>query len=332
VVLQVLREVLAEADAVDTREDEEGFRGATRLGRPVEKVQMREILRRARKRPGMDRKRKARAKQPGSSGGAAGAEVGGGEEGQTPAGAAAVAPRAEWQAAAPGGAATGGEAAGRRAPGESAAAAGGAGASPAQAGASGVDDGVRGWWISERMRERIEEGVRLLEEAKRSGREFISLTDPDAQMMSGGVDKQNRERHSFEVAVDEEAGLLVAGGRTQDPADNARLLPLLKAAKEHEPEGVKAITGDSGFFHAGTIGALVREGLDLCIPDSNTAGDLHRGLPIGTTRCWGIRAGCCVERKGWMLKGSCSRPPTRYARYIGRGRRAPRQRSGAAGG
>ena len=56
-------------------------------------------------------------------------------------------------------------------------------------------------------------------------------------MMMGGRDKQVRECHSFEVAVDTEAGLLVVGQSTQASHDNGRLPDIITAAEAHEPEG-----------------------------------------------------------------------------------------------
>ena len=43
-----------------------------------------------------------------------------------------------------------------------------------------------------------------------------------------------------------------------------------------------AVDADSGYYTGETVATLIREGIDTCIPDSNTAGDLHRGQPIGT--------------------------------------------------
>jgi transposase len=91
-----------------------------------------------------------------------------------------------------------------------------------------------------------------------------------------------REAHSFEVATDN--GLLVAATATQESHDHQRLLPLVEAAAKNEPQGVLAVEGDSGYYRGETVAALERAGLETCIPDSNTAGDLHRGLPIGTTQ------------------------------------------------
>ena len=136
--------------------------------------------------------------------------------------------------------------------------------------------------MTAQMLRRVAQGLVALQQATEDGRKFVSLTDPDAQMMSGGVERHTQMCHSWEVATDQ--ALLVASAATQCGNDNDRLLPLLEAAKEHEPQGITAATGDSGFYAGDTIGRLRREGLDLCIPDSNTAGDLHRQQPAGTIR------------------------------------------------
>lgn len=47
---------------------------------------------------------------------------------------------------------------------------------------------------------------------------------------------------------------------------------------------MQAVDADSGYYSGDGVGALLAAGVDTCIPDSNTAGDLHRGQPIGTIR------------------------------------------------
>ena len=88
---------------------------------------------------------------------------------------------------------------------------------------------------------RIEFAVSAIEEAQEEEREHLCPTDPRAddhpRMMMGGRDKQVRECHSFEVAVDTEAGLLVVGQSTQASHDNGRLPDIITAAEAHEPEG-----------------------------------------------------------------------------------------------
>jgi hypothetical protein len=134
------------------------------------------------------------------------------------------------------------------------------------------------------MLPRIAAALAAREAARAEGRPHLCLTDPDARMMSEGREKHVRECHSWEVAVDREAGLLVVGQTTQEGNDTARREPLVAAAQAREPGGVTAVDGDSGFYAGDAIGRLLAAGLDLCVPDSNTACDLHRGQPVGTTR------------------------------------------------
>jgi transposase len=138
--------------------------------------------------------------------------------------------------------------------------------------------------LGARMVPRLEAGMAAIRTARAEGRKHLCLTDPTARMMAGGRARQVRECHSFEVAVDREAGLLVVGQTTQEGHDNARLEGLVRAAKAQEPDGVKAVDGDRGYYAGDALGRLLAQGIDPCVPDSNTAGDLHRGQPSGTTR------------------------------------------------
>ena len=136
--------------------------------------------------------------------------------------------------------------------------------------------------MTSQMLGRVRAGLAALQAAAASERQYLCLTDPEAEMMHGGRERQIRECHSFEVAVDQ--GLLVAANVTQESADNARLAALVALAARHEPLGVGAVTGDCGYYAGDAVGQLLEQKVDLCIPDSNTACDLHRGLPVGTTR------------------------------------------------
>lgn len=135
--------------------------------------------------------------------------------------------------------------------------------------------------LSQRMQQRIAAGLQALQEAEAEGRKHLCLTDPEARMMYGERQRGTRESYSFEVATDQ--GLLVAAQATQETHDNARLRPLVEAAGRQEPDGVQAVVADSGYYGGESVAALLRAGIDTCIPDSNTAADLHRGRPLGTT-------------------------------------------------
>lgn len=138
--------------------------------------------------------------------------------------------------------------------------------------------------LGPRMLERVEEAIEAIDEAEAEGRKHVCLTDPDARMMPEGREKRVRECHTWEVAVDREDGVLVVGQTTQEAHDNHRLEPLVEAAQAHEPEGVKGVDGDSGYYAGDGVGRLLEAGVDVCVPDTNTACDLHRNQPVGTTR------------------------------------------------
>lgn len=131
-------------------------------------------------------------------------------------------------------------------------------------------------------RRRVETVIQVLEAALAQGRKHVNLTDPEAEFMPLGAEKKLGLGHSFEGAVDQ--GVLVVGQRGVGATDNTRLQPLLDAAAARTPGGIRKVDADSGFYQGETIGKLLRNGVDVAVPDSNTAGDLHRGLPIGTTR------------------------------------------------
>jgi hypothetical protein len=137
------------------------------------------------------------------------------------------------------------------------------------------------------MRQRVEAALETVAAAETAGQKHACLTDPDARMMGEGRSKRVQECYSLEGAVDKGAGLLVHGTVTQSPSDNDRLEAVVAAAQAHEPSGVQAVDADSGYFSGGTVGRLRRAGIDTCVPDCNTAGDLHRGQPAGTIRAQG---------------------------------------------
>src|SRR5205814_2024481 len=95
--------------------------------------------------------------------------------------------------------------------------------------------------LTVRMVCRIRAALLAIEMAIRTGLEHLCLTDPDARMMAEGRSKRVQECHSWEVAVDRDAALLVVGHTTQAGNDNARLEPIVKAAAANEPEGVVGV-------------------------------------------------------------------------------------------
>jgi transposase len=247
-VREELTRILAEAEALDMREEQEGRPGQTRLGTAVAREQMRSVLRRV-------RRRLAKAKRPGATPPAAGTAAAAPPAGDAPA------PDRD-------------EAGDPHPPSE--------GSEPQATVPAADGEPCRS--VSRRMRGQLAAAVAAIDAARAAQQKHLCLTDPAAQMMVSGREKRIQECHSFEVAVDREAGLLVAAQTSQEATDNNRLEALVEAAGVHEPLGVLKVDADSGYFSGGPVGRLILAGRDLCVPDSSTAGDLHRGQPAGTAR------------------------------------------------
>jgi hypothetical protein len=235
-IRQELAAILAEAEAVDAREDAEGAAVETELGVEIPTEQIRDILRQVRHQ--MQKEKEA-----------AGSDVGGAEP-SVP-GRKVAKKKAQKKGRAP----------------------------------EGQQSLSLCKHLGKRMRRRIEASIQALDAAQAAGLKHVSLTDPDARMMPEGCQKRIRECHSYEVATD--GGLLVGGQTTQQSADNLRLEPLVAAAGANEPGGVMAVTADSGYYSGEGVAHLENAGVHTCVPDPNTAGDLHRGDPVGTVRSKG---------------------------------------------
>lgn len=274
-----LQRILAEAEATDAQEEEEGHPGQTCTGQPVEPDQLRDILRRVRAQRRRAKRAKKKKKDPGKP-----AEPATTAEATPEAAAAAETPPSESPAAASPAAAD------QPTP-----------ASPATPPNAQTnpdhepdnDPSPEGKQpapttpptrLTKKRIQSLKQTLAAVEDATERERPYLCLTDPDAEMMRGGRQPRLQEGHSLEVAVDEGSGLLVVGQTTQCPHDNQRLEPLVAAAEAQEPGGIQAVTGDSGYYGGDAVGRLLERGIDVCVPDSHTVRDVRRGQPVGTTR------------------------------------------------
>lgn len=136
--------------------------------------------------------------------------------------------------------------------------------------------------LGPKMLPRLKDAVTALEKAAEADRKHVSLTDPDSQMMKEGRTKHIQACHALEVAVDN--SLLVCIQSSQSATDANRLIGLVDGANKYEPDGIVAVTADTGYYGGDNIVALANAGIDPCIPDRPTARDMKQRLPIGTTQ------------------------------------------------
>jgi transposase len=253
-VLAELRRILAEADQTDQREEEEGSASETRLGQEVSTDQMRDIIRRVRSELARQKTDKTDSTVPDPA-----QESGAVVDTQRLVESAQIVAGVEAELGHPDDYVLEVE------------------PTPPAPVVPTVGLGPR-----DRMRQRIKAGIAAIGSAIADGRTHLCLTDPDARMMPEGTEQKIRECHSFEIAVDN--GLIVASQTTQVGSDQLRLGAIVEAAAKNEPAGIIAVGADSGYYSGDTVASLIASGIDTCIPDSHTACDLRRKVPIGTTR------------------------------------------------
>jgi len=174
--------------------------------------------------------------------------------------------------------------------------------------------------LSDRMIERIEEGVKTIQKAKTEELSHVSLTDPDARMMPIGVGKKVRMGHMLEAVTD--SGQLVIAETGNHQSDNERLIPLVEMAKAASDAPITQVSADSGYYKGGRIKELLDTGLDVIVPDSATAGALRRPettpipAPVEFTQVEGKNEYVCTKGNILKFKGNSEDGGQRFTKYI----------------
>lgn len=127
---------------------------------------------------------------------------------------------------------------------------------------------------------RIQRLKELIYEAKSQNLKYISTTDPEAKFLKDTSTGRIKLSYNVQVGIDADSSLIVAYKTTDTPVDNEHLVPLVKQAQENAGIKLKEVDADSGYYSNASVGALEKEQIDTCIPDSNTASCLRRGKDI----------------------------------------------------
>lgn len=108
-----------------------------------------------------------------------------------------------------------------------------------------------------------------------------SATDPEARFLRerGG---KFRLGYSAELAVSEDH-FIVAVRVTQNPTDNASLLPMVAEVQRQCGAAAEKVLADSGFYSGENLEELAARGIDGYVPDSNLARELNLGPGEGNT-------------------------------------------------
>jgi transposase len=121
-----------------------------------------------------------------------------------------------------------------------------------------------------------------IERLKKAGVKRLSRTDADSRFL--------RDRRGFTlgytatVAVSEDH-MIVAQQVSQEPADNALLVPLVDAVERECGARPRVVSADGGFFSKENWHAMEERGIDAYIPDYNMARVLNRGGRLRQRAC-----------------------------------------------
>jgi transposase len=112
----------------------------------------------------------------------------------------------------------------------------------------------------------------------KKGRQQVSTTDPDSRFLRTA--EGWTLGYTADLAVSDDH-LIVAARVTQNPADNASLVPMVDQVEERCGTGPEKVTADSGFFRGAALHEMKRRGIDLYVPDNNLRHEMHTGKRAG---------------------------------------------------
>jgi transposase len=107
---------------------------------------------------------------------------------------------------------------------------------------------------------------------------IASLTDPESRVMP---DKQGKRKPGYngQIAVDDEAGIILANTVNDRPEDVGQMTPMLKQVEENTGSLPAACTLDSGYNSGDELAALEKMKVVGYLPDAGSNSGAVRGTP-----------------------------------------------------
>lgn len=93
-----------------------------------------------------------------------------------------------------------------------------------------------------------------------------NLTDPDSRLMMDASNGKYEQAYNPQIAVDDEAQIIVAARVVSAPNDFAQLVPTLEEVKLNLGQMPIAATADAGYFSARAITDVMVKDVDLYVP------------------------------------------------------------------
>ena len=123
-------------------------------------------------------------------------------------------------------------------------------------------------------------------EAKPEPKAQRNFTDPESRIMKDGATGSFEQSYNSQIAVDDEAQIIVAASLTQDANDKRQLVPVLAEVKTNVGRLPEKTSADAGYFSAEAVTNEAISGVGLYVtPDSGkkTEGSSAEESPPGTS-------------------------------------------------
>lgn len=93
-----------------------------------------------------------------------------------------------------------------------------------------------------------------------------NLTDSDSRMMKDSITKSFLQGYNAQIAVDQQAQIIVAASVVQQANDIEQLVPMLNEVEQNVGRKPEEATADAGYFSAAAVTNEALEGIDLYVP------------------------------------------------------------------
>jgi hypothetical protein len=80
-----------------------------------------------------------------------------------------------------------------------------------------------------------------------------NFTDPESRIMKDSATGSFEQSYNAQIAVDDQAQIIVAASLTQEVNDKQQLVPMLTATKDNLGQLPETATADAGYFSAAAV-------------------------------------------------------------------------------
>jgi hypothetical protein len=102
-----------------------------------------------------------------------------------------------------------------------------------------------------------------VDEAKPEPKAQRNFTDPESRIMKDGATGTFEQSYHAQIAVDDQAQIIVAATLTQAASDKQQLVPVLEEVKTNLGRWPEKVTADSGYFSTAAVTSEVINTVDL---------------------------------------------------------------------